>query len=161
MEVVKVGSTPRHPGGLNTSNNSFRSRDLTWQYYMWLDLRKPGFHAHNDRPHISLSLDGCTIRLSFHASLSAKGFTVCFYWGLFHGPVDVLVCSVVHQTAMVGQNRKITGWEWPHDSTVILAIDLATFYGIFGTIGPQWDPSASLKGFCNAEAIPNPHPPPL
>ena len=32
--------------------------------------------------------------------------------------------------AMVGQNRRTTGWEWPHDLTVISATDLATFCGI-------------------------------
>ena len=65
---------------------------------------------------------------------------VYFYWDLFYRPADILECSVVYQSTVAGLNRKPTGWEWEHDLTVMLAIDLATLCGIFSTIGPQLDP---------------------
>ena len=42
-----------------------------------------------------------------------------------------------HQNALAGLNRKPTGWEWPHDSTVMLTMDLAR---ICSTIGPHLGP---------------------
>ena len=63
-----------------------------------------------------------------------------YYHGLFYRPVDVLKCVVVHQTAVTGLNRKTTGWEWAHGSTVMLAMDLATFCGIVSMIGPHLGP---------------------
>ena len=132
------------PEDVWTSKSSLRSRDPTWWYHMWLDLRKAGFHAHNGRPRFPLLIHSPIHRLTFHASLSAKNLPVCFCWGLFCRRSDVLVCAVGHHSAMAGQNRGSVGWEWPHDSTVILAIGLATFCGIFCSTGPYLGPPTSL-----------------
>ena len=115
---------------------------------MWLDLRKAGFHAHNGRPHFSLSINSLTNILTFHACLSAKALLVCFCQGLFCRPSDVLMYVGGHKNALACQNRKTTGWEWPHDWIVISAIDLATFCGIYSTTGPQLGPITITVKFC-------------
>ena len=81
------------PEDVWTSKSSLRSRDPTWWYHMWLDLRKAGFHAHNGRPRFPLLIHSPIHRLTFHASLSAKNLPVCFCWGLFCRPSDVPPCA--------------------------------------------------------------------
>ena len=72
-----------------------------------------------------------------------SAFTVACFTGLS----DVLGCSGSHQKALAGLNRKLTSREWPHGAIVILAVDLATFCGIYSTIGPQSVPLTSMENF--------------
>ena len=60
----------------------------------------------------------------------------------------VRVCACGNQNAVACQNRKTTGWEWPHDWMVISAIDLATFCGIYSTTGPHLGPIAITVKIC-------------
>ena len=54
---------------------------------MWLDLPKGVLYAHSFKSHFSPPLDRYNNRLTVHAYTIAKASTVCFYWGLIHGPV--------------------------------------------------------------------------
>ena len=66
---------------------SQESRDLTCLFHMWLDLPKGALFAHNFKSHFSPPLDRYSNKLTVHAYTIAKASTVCFYWGLIHGPV--------------------------------------------------------------------------
>ena len=50
-------------------------------------MPKGVLYAHNFKTHFSPPLDRYNNRLTFHAYTIAKASTVCFYWGLIHGPV--------------------------------------------------------------------------
>ena len=55
-------------------------RSLT---YMWPDLRKDVFHAHNSKTHFSPSNDSCIPWLTIQASIDAESYLGCFCCGLF------------------------------------------------------------------------------
>ena len=54
---------------------------------LWQDLQKGVLYAHNFKSQFSPPFDRYNNRLTAHACIIAKGSTVYFYWGLFHGPV--------------------------------------------------------------------------
>ena len=135
-----------------------RSRDPSWPLQLWPDLPKGVLHAHHDKTQVSPPMDSYINKLTLHMSIVAKGSSVCFYHGLFYRPVDVRGCSVVHQTAVTGLNRKPTGWELAYDSTVMLAMDLSTFCGTFSMVGPQLGPLTLVEIFESVNPPANPPP---
>jgi len=50
---------------------------------MWLDLTKASFHTLNSKADFWPSLNFYINELTIHMCIIAKGFLVCFYWGLF------------------------------------------------------------------------------
>ena len=58
---------------------------ISW--YMWPDLPKGVLYMHSFKSHFSPPFDRYNNRLIVHAYTIAKASTVCFYWGLIHGPV--------------------------------------------------------------------------
>ena len=103
-------------------------------------------------------MDSYTNRLTLHVCVIANGPSVCFCWGLFYRPSGVLVYAGGHQGAVACQNRKTTGWEWPHYWIVISATDLASFCGIFSTIGHQLGPITITVKFVWRWSHPKPPP---
>ena len=103
-------------------------------------MPKGVLYSHHGKTQISPPMDRYINKLTLHMCTVAIGPSVCFYHGLFYRPVDVLECAVVHQTAVTGLNRKTTGWEWAHGSTVMLAMDLATFCSVVSMIGSHLGP---------------------
>ena len=51
--------------------------------YMWPDLRKAGFHAHNSKTHFSPSNVSCTRWLTIQPGIDAESCPGCFCCGLF------------------------------------------------------------------------------
>jgi len=54
---------------------------------MWPDLTKAGFHTHNGKVDFSPPFDFYINELTIHVRTIANGSLVCFFWGLFLGPV--------------------------------------------------------------------------
>ena len=57
--------------------------DIYQNYKMWPDLRKAGFHAHNNKTHFSPSNDSCTCWLTIQPGIDAKSCPGYFCCGLF------------------------------------------------------------------------------
>ena len=66
--------------GIMTSWPSYLPCDVT---YMWPDLRKAGFHAHNSKTHFSPSNNSCTRWLTIQPGIDAESCPGCFCCGLF------------------------------------------------------------------------------
>ena len=54
--------------------------------HLWPDLPKGVLYTHSFESHFSWSFDRYN-RPTVHACTIVKASTVCFYWGLIHGPV--------------------------------------------------------------------------
>ena len=54
--------------------------------YMWPNLPKGILYTHSFRSYFSQQFDRYNNRSTVHACTIAKASTVCFYWGLLHGP---------------------------------------------------------------------------
>ena len=55
--------------------------------YIWNQICQKGSYTHSFKSHFSQPFDRYNNRLTVHAYTIAKASTVCFYWGLIHGPV--------------------------------------------------------------------------
>ena len=51
--------------------------------YMWSNLRKASFHAHNSKTHFSPSNNGCIHSLTIKPGIDAESCPGCFWCGLF------------------------------------------------------------------------------
>ena len=73
------------------------SHVITHRLYMWQDLSKPATYAHNGKESFSSPIDSSINKLINCHNTTATSWLVCFFWGLFLGPVrrpQVLGCSL-------------------------------------------------------------------
>ena len=83
--------------------------------YMWPELPKPATYIHNGKEHFSSPIDSSIKKLTNCHNTTATSWLVCFFWGLFLGPVRlpwVLRCSLnaTGWLVQVATWLKITTW---------------------------------------------------
>ena len=113
--------------------------------HMWLDLPKGVLYAHSFKSHFSPPLDRYNNWLTVHAYTIAKASTVCFYWGLIHGPVWhpwVLGWSVMAPTCLA---RQTTSRKSLQDWLVRLGIDVTTYCDMWSWKRPELKPVGHNK----------------
>ena len=115
---------------------------------MWPGLPKGVLYTHSFRSHLSPSFDRYNNRPTVRACTIAKSSTVCFYWGLIHGPVwrpRMLGWSVNDPNLPA---RQTDGRESPQDWLVRLGIDLATFWDVWSWKQPELKPFGHKEFRC-------------
>ena len=104
-------------------NWPYLQTSLYW--WMWLDLRKAGFHAHKSMTYFSPSNDSCTHELTIQAVMMLKvaqaAFGVACFWGLS----DVYKCSGYLQIAPYPLDKQTGSCSSSHYWLMSLVMDLA------------------------------------
>ena len=130
---------------------------------MWPDLPKKVLYMHSFRSHFSPPFDRYNNRSTVHACTTAKASTVCFYWGLIHGPVwhpQVLRWSVNSSNwpgqadSRQGITTELAGETGLQCSYILWCVELKTVW--IEAIWPQ-------KSFCIGSShhfVASQHPPP-
>ena len=117
-------------------------RHISAIMYMWPNLTKATFHAHNIKTHFSPSNDTCSHWLTIQAGIHAESCLGCFFCGLFLRPVRCpwVLRSPSNCYIHIPFDKQTAGCNSPHGWLMSLAMDLDALCDMWWRKWHHWMP---------------------